>query len=857
MKTKSGVSPKREGKGRLVAATHGKSLASGAKLGTGLATLLLGIALFLVACAPETGAPAEANVGESEAKLSTAGMHGFMLSSDADNTLAVTAVGAVHGTTLKLFKGCTWENPECTWSYINGMIVSDADPTLAINAWGGAADGTVLRLSNACTTSNTSCTWTYSQGEFLSDANTSLAINAWGGATAGSTLKITSLCTTSNTSCTWTMHRAMLFSNTGTSLAWNAWGGATEGASVRLSDICSRTNTSCTWTVKKGNIISDANSGLGVIGGSTNLSPLQTTGWCAPPSTSTICTWTFKHGEIVSDAGSTLVVNAVGGASAGAYLKVNTACTATNTSCLFSATIGGPQCVGGLEPSCPAAPAAPTVTQDTAIGNILASAASMAATADKPVALAAAVVVNGHIYYNVWGNRKFGVVSPVQPNDRFSIGSITKTMTGEWLARAVDAGIMSYGTTVISQLPTLFSSPSSNPYQFDTLEQLLAHQGGFLYQPLTGPVDHTYIPGLPLRRIAYTQDALIDSRSYAGSTGVEIYCGSPVTAVAMYETNTGAAYEERMQHDLFGPLDMQGASFDALSASGSVTGVWNHSGTAPSLTPITPADQHVERSPVGGVGASAVDMGKYLNYALTSHPAVRYSVGRGKFTPLGWQEDVLDEAGGLRFIHTGSLNTDFSWAEIWPARGVAFFVATNSDNQNVIASVLNRLKTQVETGSPSWGAPAIVFPQTSSPTFNDRASASASSTASGSAAVNAFDGNYTTAWQAPTGVSNPFSLMASFNGPETVSGAVINEWGVPDRVSAPLGANSYRVQSYNLWLWSSATSSWILASSGTAIGPNKVISFGTTYSNITKTQLDLSTDLTIGPPRIGEFHLTP
>lgn len=853
MKTRSGVSPERESKFRLDAATSGKLPASGAKLGTGLATLLLGIALLLVACAPETGAPAEANIGESEARLNAAGMHGFMLTSDADNTLAVTAVGAVHGATLKVFRGCTWDNAECTWSYINGMIVSDADPSLAINAWGGAGEGVVLRLNNTCTTSNTSCTWTYSHGEFLSDANLSLAINSWGGGHPGETLKLTSSCSASNTSCTWTMHRAMFFSNIGTTLAWNAWGGATEGAYVRLSDICSRTNTSCTWTVKKGNITSDWSSGLGVTGGSADLTYLQTKAACAAPNSSASCTWTFKHGQIVSDAGSTLVVNAYGGALAGGYLRENTACTATNTSCLFSATVGGPQCVGGLEPSCPAAPAAPAVTKDSTIGAILASVSVTAAEA--PVGMAAAVVVNGHIYFNVWGNRKSDVSSPVQDNDRFSVGSITKPMTGEWLAKAVDAGMLSYTTTLIGSLPTLFSSPSSNPYQSDTLAQLVSHQGGFIRDPSTGPVDHTSIPSLALRRIAYTQDALIDARNFTALSGVEIYSGGAVTGVAMYEQNIGASYEERMQHDLFGPLDMQNASFDALSSPIVVTGVFNHSGTAPSLTPIAPADEHVERSPVGGVGASAVDMGKFLNYALTSHPELRNTIGRGKFTPLGWQEDAQNQANGVRLLHTGSLGTDFSSAEMWPGRNVAFFVTANSDNQAAVGAVMSMLQANIS----SWGAPVQAFPQHNSPTTTSHyLSASASDTATYSSPTYAFDENYDTPWQPPPGVTTPVSLTVTLTGPYTANGAVINEYGTPDQISVPLGANAYRVQTWTITLWNASTSTWDFGASGTEIGPNRVIKFAVSHPNTTKAKLEMTNDLNVlHPILISEFHLTP
>jgi len=39
------------------------------------------------------------------------------------------------------------------------MILSNTDPGLAINAWGGAQHGTVLRLHNGCRPNLPDCTW--------------------------------------------------------------------------------------------------------------------------------------------------------------------------------------------------------------------------------------------------------------------------------------------------------------------------------------------------------------------------------------------------------------------------------------------------------------------------------------------------------------------------------------------------------------------------------------------------------------------------------------------------------------------------------------------------------------------------
>jgi hypothetical protein len=97
---------------------------------------------------------------------------GAMLVSDTNPKLAVNAFGgAADGTVLKLVNNCTPDNTDCTWSFLNGMLVSDTNPKLAVNAFGGATDGTVLKLVNNCTTNRTDCTWTYRIGMLLSPAS--------------------------------------------------------------------------------------------------------------------------------------------------------------------------------------------------------------------------------------------------------------------------------------------------------------------------------------------------------------------------------------------------------------------------------------------------------------------------------------------------------------------------------------------------------------------------------------------------------------------------------------------------------------------------------------------------------------
>jgi hypothetical protein len=128
---------------------------------------------------------------------------GMMLLSDNDyQQLAVNAYGgAKNGITLKLVDNCTAYNTDCTFTYHQGMLLSDTNPSLAIKA-NGRTYGSTLVLVNNCTPSNPDCLWTFDHGEWFS-ASSGLAVNAYNGARNDATLELVNNCTPDNADCTW------------------------------------------------------------------------------------------------------------------------------------------------------------------------------------------------------------------------------------------------------------------------------------------------------------------------------------------------------------------------------------------------------------------------------------------------------------------------------------------------------------------------------------------------------------------------------------------------------------------------------------------------------------------------------
>jgi hypothetical protein len=280
-----------------------------------------------------------------------ASSHGFMILSDADPTLAVNAYGgAVEGGALKLNRACTISNPDCTWTYQRGMLVSDKDPTLAIKMSITSSGKGILRLAKAalddepvgtydCTPQNSDCTWTWRNGQFENDHRPNNHMNAHGGAVDLADVVPSTACTATNNSCNWTMPNVMLTSARNVTLPVNALGGAAHGNPMKLHNACTTSNGSCTYTFKKGMVkpTGNLNLGMNALYGASEGSATQLHQSCAENNVA--CTWTWSHGQLISDdkANGTFALRARKDGLGARHLTdlVMSACGSTNVDCVF------------------------------------------------------------------------------------------------------------------------------------------------------------------------------------------------------------------------------------------------------------------------------------------------------------------------------------------------------------------------------------------------------------------------------------------------------------------------------------------------------------------------------------------
>ena len=309
----------------------------------------------------------------------------------------------------------------------------------------------------------------------------------------------------------------------------------------------------------------------------------------------------------------------------------------------------------------------------------------------KLPALAGAIVSDEKIEaLGVTGFRKDGDRAPALVTDAFHLGSDTKALTAVVIAKAVEAGKITW-TTTIGQ--AFVGVPMDPAYANVTLEDLLAMRAGFPHDPkgisirelraLTGPMRD--------QRDVYVKKALLDAPDVPPKTKTSYSNVSYVVAAVMVERATGVAWEDAIRTQVFEPLGMTGAGFGAMGTPGKIDAPWQHLAKPDGLTPIEPgpnADNPLAMAPAGCVHVPIAGWAYFLRDQLRGAAGKgallkpeTYKYLQSAHSPegyfAGWQGLDRSWGKGRVFTHTGS-NT-VSFALVWMAPGIrrAFLVMTN------------------------------------------------------------------------------------------------------------------------------------------------------------------------------------
>ncbi len=313
-------------------------------------------------------------------------------------------------------------------------------------------------------------------------------------------------------------------------------------------------------------------------------------------------------------------------------------------------------------------------------------------------ALAAAVVADGKIVAtNAVGIRKHGGTEAVTVNDKFHIGSVTKSMTATVAAMLVEQAKISW-TTTIGESFTELGDRVHPEYRSVTLEQLLSHRGG---APGNAPrllwIKAWNASGPPAKQRRDFVKGILARKPQVKPGTQHIYSNQGYAiAGVMLEKAAGKPWEELMQEMLFKPLGMHSAGFGAPAAPDQVDQPWGHTKARfDGIQPVPPgprADNPPAIGPAGAVHCSLPDLAQYVVFhlagekgdtdLLTSDSFKKLHTSAGDDYALGWVVLERNWAGGRALMHNGS-NTMF-YVVVWmaPDRNCAVIVAANIGGVN-------------------------------------------------------------------------------------------------------------------------------------------------------------------------------
>jgi CubicO group peptidase (beta-lactamase class C family) len=298
----------------------------------------------------------------------------------------------------------------------------------------------------------------------------------------------------------------------------------------------------------------------------------------------------------------------------------------------------------------------------------------------KLPSIAAAVVIGDKIEDSgAVGVRKVGEPTPVTVNDKYHLGSCTKTMTAALTAMLVKEGLLTWQTTIGDVL----KSGVHKEFKDVTIEQLLAHVGGFAGECPPEIWAQAYADQGKLSPTKQRQKfvkALLDRKPdyVPGTKSVYSNQGYAVAGV-MLEALAQKPWEELMREKIFKPLGMTSAGFRAPKPDQP----WGHKDGTP-VAPEPHGDNPDAVGPAGTVHASIGDWAKFARYCLQNKDEKLHSTlkNSGNHGVGGWLVQDIPALGGhcLQMIGSNTMWMAVMW--VLPEKNMAIVVTTNSEAAN-------------------------------------------------------------------------------------------------------------------------------------------------------------------------------
>ncbi len=307
--------------------------------------------------------------------------------------------------------------------------------------------------------------------------------------------------------------------------------------------------------------------------------------------------------------------------------------------------------------------------------------------------LAVAVISDGKlIAVEELGLRRVDLNTPIQTNDSFHVGSVSKPISTTVIATLVEEGILSWDTSIKAVFPELVGV-TQNQYHDVSIKQLLAHRGGILaweedeeialFKPEKGSARNQ-------RYAAVTW--LLNQTPVAEPGTAHVYSNAGyMIAAAMAEKVTGKAWETLVIERLAVPLDLESLGF-GWPAKEDADQPWGHYmvennpiphhlddlyAAGPLLVPA--GDIHMNIRDLASIAQLHLDGLQEKARLLRPETFAELHNPMGDYA-LGW--NIRSTASH----HLGGLGTFLSAIWISVPRNIAVVISTNTDADNAIAS---------------------------------------------------------------------------------------------------------------------------------------------------------------------------
>jgi CubicO group peptidase (beta-lactamase class C family) len=300
------------------------------------------------------------------------------------------------------------------------------------------------------------------------------------------------------------------------------------------------------------------------------------------------------------------------------------------------------------------------------------------------------------------GVRKLGSTEPVTVDDRFNIGSCTKSVTATLAAVLVEKGVVRWDTTLGEAFPQ-WKDTMLPEWRGITLQLLLSHQAGLPTQasdvaPEVGlRIDYSLQPRE--QRASLTRQVLRRQKPLT-PPGKEFHYSNLSYAIAghMLETLAKARWEDLVKQHVYAPLGMATGGFGAPAYPGRVDQPWGHRpGADGKLLPVPGGkggDNPASIGPAATGCTSTPDLLKYLVAHLRGErgedtgflqTATWRELHAAHYPPnnyaFGWGRGSWSGMGTDTFGHDGSNTMFYTVIRVAPARNAAVVINANSADE--------------------------------------------------------------------------------------------------------------------------------------------------------------------------------